>query len=365
MSILVEQTSSATYPPRTFINANNSDLTVAFAVDFDSAGEKLTHRAAGDRYIAISLETKAIESARILYKKLRSLNAKILNVAGNGIYTLTKKGWTQDSVDQYVFDVLSIVHEHWPLEKVISGGQTGIDIAGVTSAHALGIPVIATLPNGYLQRSISGVDSTQTHQQIIEQITSGAERLRKLKTPKTNDVKNPKFFEGKISSLLPNQIFVFGSNPVGINGNPIKGTGGAALAALLNGWVRQYEKMDNKLSESGLAWGLTTVTYPGKRRSKTPDEIIRGIIKLYDFARANPQKEFLVASGSTINLNGYSNEELANLFNSTIIPDNMVFEREFSKLVFAKKELMMSNECEVDEPLATNKRIIGRKTVKS
>lgn len=41
----MKEHTSATYPPRTFINAQNSDATVRFAVDFQTSGEKLTYKA--------------------------------------------------------------------------------------------------------------------------------------------------------------------------------------------------------------------------------------------------------------------------------------------------------------------------------
>ena len=150
-------------------------------------------------------------------------------------------------------------------------------------------------------------------------------------------------YSGLISNLKENQVFVFGSNPVGINGNPAKGTGGAALVATTNGWVEQSEKMDNRLSNSGKAWGLTTVSYPGKKRSKTFQEILEGIKKLYDYAKANPEKEFLVAySGTGTNLNGYSNQELGAMFSRFPIPSNVVFEEQFATLLTPKREELSS-----------------------
>ena len=58
---------SAQYKPRTVHNAHTADLTVAFAEDFNSAGEKLTKREAGDRYVAIHLSTDPLVAARMLY----------------------------------------------------------------------------------------------------------------------------------------------------------------------------------------------------------------------------------------------------------------------------------------------------------
>jgi hypothetical protein len=144
-----------------------------------------------------------------------------------------------------------------------------------------------------------------------------------------------KTYKGKINSLLDNQVFVMGSNPIGINGSLKTGKGGAALSALKRGWVSQGEIMNNCLSKSGKAWGIVTVTGPGKKRSKTPEEIKQNILKLYEFAIRNPDKDFLIAYTGTqnYNLNGYSNKELAEMFSDFEIPENIIFEEEFSTLI--------------------------------
>lgn len=129
-----------------------------------------------------------------------------------------------------------------------------------------------------------------------------------------------KTYENKINNLNPNQIYCFGSNPVGINGSLRTGKGGAALFALKKGWVSQGEKMDNCLSKSGKAWGIVT----GK--------------KLYDYANDNKNLEFLIAYTriSNYNLNGYTNKQLADMFSKFDIPDNIIFEKEFSTLITKK-----------------------------
>lgn len=151
---------------------------------------------------------------------------------------------------------------------------------------------------------------------------------------------NREVYEGRITALKENEVFVFGSNPLGINGNPSKGTGGAALVAHNIAGVKQGEKMDNKLSDSGKAWGITTVAAPGAKRSKTSTQIQEGIKQLYDYAVANPDKRFLIAyQGKTgHNLNGYSNQELANMFSAFVIPENIIFEKEFSTLIAWKDQ---------------------------
>ena len=172
-------------------------------------------------------------------------------------------------------------------------------------------------------------------EEIINSIGTIEEKdvsLQDMKT--TEDIKT---YSGNIEKLEPNQIFVFGSNPVGINGNPEKGTGGAALVATNKEWVKQSEKMDNRLSDSGKAWGLTTVSYPGKKLSKTKSEIIEGIKKLYDFASNNQDKEFMIAYNgedpNKVSLNGYSAKDMAQMFSSQTIPSNIIFEKNFANLL--------------------------------
>lgn len=169
---------SPKYAPRTEHNAKSAGLTVAFALDFSTMGERLTRRVAGEKYLAIDLNMESIQAARELYKAMRRHGATSLNVAGNGLYTLQAKGWSQARVDRYVFAVLGKVAEHLPLKLVVSGGQTGVDIAGITAAHALGITAVATLPKGFVQRDAAGKDSVHTREEIESQVKQGAAALR-------------------------------------------------------------------------------------------------------------------------------------------------------------------------------------------
>ena len=142
-----------------------------------------------------------------------------------------------------------------------------------------------------------------------------------------------KTYKYKINQLEPHQIFVFGSNPVSIQG------AGSALFAVKRGWCSSSEKMNNCLSKCGKAWGLVTISYPGKKKSKTLDEIKSNIKKLYDFALTNPEKEFLIAytGKSNYNLNGYTNKQLADCFSQNPIPNNIIFEEEFYTLLTIQK----------------------------
>lgn len=175
LNILEHQ--SRSYVPRTFHNAVTSDLTIAVAVNYYTGGEKLTHKAAADKFLALPFHDEMVANARKLFIECRRRNVKVLNVAGNGIATYHKAGVTRAQVNQYIYDILALVHHSWPLEKIISGGQTGADIAGIIAAYRLGIPAEATLPGGYRQRDEDGEDRDHTREEIIAQVIEGSHAL--------------------------------------------------------------------------------------------------------------------------------------------------------------------------------------------
>lgn len=116
-NLRIVEHSSPKYTPRTYLNANSADLTAAFAVDFTTAGEKCTHKAAGEAYAAFPIQIVPIDTARRLYRCCKLMNVKVLNIAGNGIYTLSFNGWSQEEINQYIYDVLKPVHKHSPWRR--------------------------------------------------------------------------------------------------------------------------------------------------------------------------------------------------------------------------------------------------------
>ncbi len=179
MTLVIQEHSSPKYSPRTFANAKVADLTVAFAVEFCTAGEKCTHKAAGDRYVSIDiLRSSPIEAARVLWKHCNRWEVQTLNIAGNGIYTLANHEWSQERINQYVYDVLAILTKYLPIFKIVSGGQTGVDIAGLVAAYKLGIPCVGTLPKGFIQRDFSGRDREYPKERIVNDIIYFSKELR-------------------------------------------------------------------------------------------------------------------------------------------------------------------------------------------
>lgn len=174
---VVEHTSSS-YAPRTYHNASQG-CTLAVATDFTTAGEKLTHKAAKGKIVQIDYfnTLDKLYPARAVYSMLKKNGCRVLNSAGNGIYTLQKKGVTQEQANQYVFDIISLVHHHWPIDKIVSGGQTGMDIAGLVAGCALDIETIGTWPKGLIMRFEDGKDVSMTEEKIKAMVYYGAKEL--------------------------------------------------------------------------------------------------------------------------------------------------------------------------------------------
>lgn len=136
-----------------------------------------------------------------------------------------------------------------------------------------------------------------------------------------------KTYKGKITKIKPYQIFVFGSNCAGRHGK-----GSALFAKQKCGAIygQAYGFQGN--SYAIITKDLTKNVHP----SISKEFIINQIQELYDFAKSEYgiKYEFIVAySGTEANLNNYTNQEMADMFSYHSIPNNFVFENEFSKLL--------------------------------
>ena len=173
---------SANYAPHTGINARGADLTIAFACDFSTAGERLTAKVAGERIVSINLLSFDVESAS--ERVVQALAAHcaparaVLNVAGNGIATMSRHGYSQRSVDEAVYCVLARVHASVPLGRIRSGGQTGADMSGLVAGVALDVPVLGLWPLGFKQRLVDGKDVLRSRSELEREIEQRASQLR-------------------------------------------------------------------------------------------------------------------------------------------------------------------------------------------
>ena len=178
--LIIQEHKSSSYAHRTYLNAASADLTIAVAVDYSTAGEKLTKKAAKN-FLELPFKDDFKDNARILYKCMKRNNYTSLNIAGNGIYTFSKHGVEQEDINQYIYDMLSLVHTHLGISFIVPGGQTGTDIAGGVAGYALDIHTTMTLPNGFKQRFKDGIDITQTEGSVLRQVEYWDKLLNKEK----------------------------------------------------------------------------------------------------------------------------------------------------------------------------------------
>ena len=164
------------YAQRTRENAaaDDVDFTVALAVDFSTFGEQCTKKAAGESYIGIDLPVTASGSLDGSDKGVKAVVERLkemlpdefiegepfgVNIAGNGIYTLASRKITQDELNAFMVKVFAeVASEGMKISSVRSGGQTGIDEAGVLAAQVMGIPATVHAPRQWEMRGANGFD---------------------------------------------------------------------------------------------------------------------------------------------------------------------------------------------------------------
>ena len=178
-NITFQEDQSFGYRERTLKNAS-ADATIAFAFDFDSAGERLTKSSVENqnkKYIPIPIGKKEKAPKDLMpiqqmidriVDALNSVKAKSLNIAGNGIYTMRASGFTQEDVDKMTYNTLKAVLESPRLKTKITsirtGGQTGYDEAGAKAGMRLGIPTTILAPKGWKFRDVTGKDISNEKQ---------------------------------------------------------------------------------------------------------------------------------------------------------------------------------------------------------
>lgn len=136
-------------------------MTIAFAVDFKTPGEILTHKVAYGKYHAVELKgwPYCIEySSEVIVKMMYTKKRTKLNIAGNGIYSLQQIG-DQKTIDKMILDFLSIIKLKFDNKfSIRSGGQTGVDEAALKAGDKLGLETICLAPKNWLFRDINGKD---------------------------------------------------------------------------------------------------------------------------------------------------------------------------------------------------------------
>lgn len=179
MQFILEEDKDSGYGPRTEINAKEADVTFAIAINFDSAGEKLTKsmvKKYNKLYIPVSpygdVVYKAEKIVALLNKTFEGKHYVSFNIAGNGIYTM-KGTMTQEQCDDFTYNLLFSIVNHVDLKvrvkTIRSGGQTGFDEAGLKAGIKLQIDTTAYYPKGYKIRDLVS-DKTQTREEVFKRL---------------------------------------------------------------------------------------------------------------------------------------------------------------------------------------------------
>lgn len=122
-------------------------------------------------------------------------------------------------------------------------------------------------------------------------------------------------------------IFVFGSNPEGRHG-----AGSAKVARNKFG-----AKQGQGSGLMGNSYGLVTKDLRIKgTRSVSKEDIEKNIEELYNVAKSMPDKKFKIAyrnSRDEVTLNGYSGLEMAEMFLSKEVPENIYFSNVWKPII--------------------------------
>ncbi len=211
--------------------------------------------------------------------------------------------------------------------QVVVGAAAGTDQLIRQYLEARGYQFEST--NGYLRGCPQVVVEVE-----IQVEPSPTEPLQPLQTPLTLPHPAP----DRITSLAPNQVFVFGSNAVGHHG------GGAAGYAFRGDATPHYQNIQGQVGKwcvggvargyqegtEGRSYAIVTkdaqltdgrVTIGGKRSIPLP-AVAAQIDALLTFAHSQPQLEFLVSEFGT-QLAGYSTREIGQLWVGKAVPPNV------------------------------------------
>lgn len=302
-ALTLEAHQDYSYVPRTGENARGADVTVAFAVDFSTAGERLTKREAGTRYIGITYGIDTTQAAAQLVKFMRAREGTSLNVAGNGVYSLVGRGITQVQANQWVYEVLKLVHSKVRLTLVRSGGQTGIDQAGLVAAIAIGVPALGFFPKSFRRRNALGIDASSTKSAIQEELMAQAAALTQGTGRRFH-----------VDGTLPTngEIFVFGSNLAGRHGK-----GSAEVAKLKFGAI--YGQGEGR---QGQSYGIPTKDgRPGTPALSNPAATLSlaaiqaHVEKFLAYAKSRPNEQFFVVKLGTV-LANHEDKDIAPMFSA-------------------------------------------------
>jgi len=282
-------------------------------------------------------EAKAIENLNklkdVVIEKLKEIGT--VNIDGNVInyegYLNYLKNYKSDAPTRYSSTDVNIYYCLTDSHEFITGAMTKpefqkfinkIKYSGDKSFFdrfsALLTKLLKAIAKSY---NITSINEGSVLENAIGNILVLSEDKNKTNIKIESTKRQPnEFTPDNITSLKPNEIFVFGSNAEGAHGK------GAALLA--------KEKFGAKQGQAeglqGQSYAVITKKDWRKEKSSTLGEIENGLREMLHFARENSDKKFLVTKlGSS--LAGYTVGEIKNLFIQLqdFIPNNVVLPKEY------------------------------------
>ncbi len=178
-------------------------------------------------------------------------------------------------------------------------------------------------------------------------------------------------FTGYISQNMfgKNDVMVFGANKAGFHGQGVAALAYANTVENYKKWNPNLDKdvKENKIGDfaiagktglmqgnKGTGYGLVTVERPGKPLNYV--ELGNNIEELYNVARENPDKNFIIPYNSDENLNKLSLTELANAFGGRLIPSNVFFgDKMLKEIIRVKGKKVFENNKEDNDELPFDK----------
>jgi hypothetical protein len=130
-------------------NAKESDVVFGLGTSFMATGVA-NNIAKSDKYYALKIGSKkdapknfklADSTVNNIVQGLSKISSGVINIVGTDMALLSKDGYTQKDIDDYVYNILNEVVKQYPITKIVSNGQTGIAEASIKAAKKLGIPV--------------------------------------------------------------------------------------------------------------------------------------------------------------------------------------------------------------------------------
>jgi hypothetical protein len=243
-------------------------------------------------------------------KKLLGNSPHSIDMVEAGIRTRTTR--SVGEMDKYNVKVGDIIKQ---FGKSADGTTKNI-LTRVTAIHPKGTPGFLGTWNkeGWTQEGIKAIERYKDGAAAIE-----FEVVNKSTQPSTSVERE--YTPENITSLKPNEVFVFGSNAEGVHGK------GAALLAKQKFGAKQGQSEGLQ----GQSYAVITKKNWRVEKSSSLEEIKQQLDTFLDYAANDNNKFFVTKLGSS--LAGYTTEEIKQLFrelhNENPITDNVILPKEY------------------------------------